>query len=166
MLRSTRRLADASSFLGDGGPGEYEAVAMLLGMLAADARLLGNVINAPLQDNPQLAGGLMYRPNEGKWHDFVLDFAPRDTAGTWSNQIIGQIPPSQIPAWQHFAVSAAQTCHLISLPDLGAFKRWAPTIQRFSFQISPLWPSLAMPVDGSSKETQAASAAAHRPHQD
>jgi hypothetical protein len=166
MLRSTRRLADASSFLGDGGPGEYEAVAMLLGMLAADARLLGKVINAPLQDDPQLAGGLIYRPNKGQWHDFVSDFAPVDTVGTWSNQIIGPIPPGQIPAWQHFAASAAQTRHLISLPDLSAFKRWAPIIQRFSFQISPSWSSLTLPVDSSPKGTQAVSAEVRRPHRD
>ncbi len=139
---------------------------MLLGMLAADARLLGKVINAPLQDDPQLAGGLIYRPNKGQWHDFVSDFAPVDTVGTWSNQIIGPIPPGQIPAWQHFAASAAQTRHLISLPDLSAFKRWAPIIQRFSFQISPSWSSLTLPVDSSPKGTQAVSAEVRRPHRD
>ena len=137
MLRSTRDLSAASSFLGDNGaPGEYQAAAVLLGMLTADAGLLGQVMDAPPQSDPPTAGGLAYRPASDQWHKFVVDFAPVKAAHGWANQIVGKILPEEVPAWQRFAAAAACVDSLITLPDLSVFKRWAPSIRRFSFLLS------------------------------
>ncbi len=139
MLRSTRDLSDASTFLGDSStPGDYQAVALLLGMMIADDRVLRDVLNAEPKSEPKALGGLSYRPDNDSWYEFVTGFAPKNSGEAWANQIIGQIPPEDVPAWQRFAECAAQTSNLISLPDLTAFKRWAPRIQRFSFILSPL----------------------------
>jgi hypothetical protein len=141
MLRSTRDLSDASVFLGDDRtPGEYQAVAVLLGMLTASPRLLRHMLEAmpQTQTEPSIAGGLTYRPDTGHWYHFVADFAPKRADSAWLNQIIGRIPPDEVSVWQRFAASAEHTSNLVSLPDLTAFKRWAPRIKRFSFVLSPL----------------------------
>jgi hypothetical protein len=146
MLRSTRDLSDASTFLGDDrSPGDYQAVALLLGMMTADARVLRDVLDAEPQAEPQVAGGLNSRPDNDDWHKFIADFTPKYSGEEWGNRIIGRIPPEDVPAWQQFARCAARTSNLITLSDLTAFKRWAPRIQRFSFVLSPLevvgsWP--------------------------
>lgn len=140
MLRSTRDLSDAASFLGDDQvPGEYQAVAVLLGMLTAEPHLLGAVFDAPRQAEPPVAGGLMRRPVNDNWRDLVADIAPKESGhDKWANQIIGSIPLDKVPAWQRFAMAAARTSDLVSLPDLAAFQQWAPVIKRFSFVLSPL----------------------------
>jgi hypothetical protein len=137
MLRSTRDLSDASTFLGDDRvPGEYQAVAVLLGMLAFEPRLLGQVIDAMPQADPPTAGGLTYRPDNDRWHDFVTDFAPIQNGSRWGNQIVGQLRPEDVPEWQRFAVASTHIDRFITLPDLAAFKRWAPVVRRFSFLVS------------------------------
>jgi hypothetical protein len=139
MLRSTRDLSDASAFLGNNhAPGEYQAVALLLGMLTSDARILRTVLDAEPQTEPVVSGGLTYRPDSDHWHDFIADFAPVRSDETWTNQIIGPISPEDVPAWQRFSVSSVEVSSLISPSDLTAFKRWAPRIRRFSFLLSPL----------------------------
>jgi tetratricopeptide (TPR) repeat protein len=139
MLRSTRDLSDASTFLGDDrSPGDYQAVALLLGMMTADARVLRDVLDAEPQAEHKVAGGLNHRPDKDDWHKFIAGFTPEHSGEEWTNQIIGQIPAQDVPAWQQFAKRAAETSNLIALPDLTAFKRWAPRIQRFSFVLSPL----------------------------
>jgi hypothetical protein len=138
MLRSTRDLTGASAFLGDEDkPGEYQAVAMLLGMLTANARLLGKVLNASPQGDPRVAGGVAFRSVDVSWHAFVKDFDPTRSGDRWQNQIVGYVALEDVRAWQHFAAAAAQTSDLISLDGLTSFQRWAPIIQRFSFMITP-----------------------------
>jgi hypothetical protein len=136
MLRSTRDLADASSFLGDGGPGEYEAVAMLLAMLTANARLLDEVVSAAPRENPRVAGGLHHRPADGTWAGFVTGLAPVEADGGWVNQVRGALPAAEVAAWLRFAAACEQTSPLITLPDLRCFQRWAPIVARFSFSLS------------------------------
>ena len=139
MLRSTRDLSDASAFLGhDHDPGDYQAVALLLGMMTADVHVLHDVLDAEPQAEPRVGGGLNHRPDNDDWHKFIADFTPEYSGVEWTNQIIGRIPPEDVPAWQQFAKCAARTSNLITLPDLTAFKRWAPRVQRFSFVLSPL----------------------------
>ena len=151
MLRATEDLSDAASFLGDDQtPGEYQSVGILLGMLIANPHLLGAILDAPRQNEPPVEGGLIHRPASGQWqelvaditpkeHDMAEDAAPSETAeDRWSNQIVGTIPESELPAWQRFGEAATRTCNLVSLPDLTAFQRWAPVIKRFSFVLSPV----------------------------
>jgi hypothetical protein len=128
MLRSTRDLSVASAFLGDRRqPGEYQAVAMLLAMLTADAHLLHYVLDA-----------LTCRPSQDRWHDFVDDLKPGRIEDRWENRIIGRIPDREVRGWQRLADEAASTRAQISLPDLSVFQRWAPSIRRFSYMLSPL----------------------------
>jgi hypothetical protein len=145
MLRSTRDLSVASAFLGGHRqPGEYQAVATLLAMLAADARLLHHVLDAPPQfdaDTPNktlVAGGLTHRPAEGRWDSFVGDLQPQQVEDRWENQVVGWIPDREVREWQRLAAAAGQTSAQVSLPDLTVFQRWAPSIRRFSYLLSPL----------------------------
>jgi hypothetical protein len=137
MLRSTRDLSYASSFLGDQyTPGEYQAVATLLGMLTADVQLLERLIDTPPQTEPETAGGLAWRDADDHWRDFAADLDPVQRAeGGWFNPIVGKIPAAEVPQWRRFAVAAARLDGLISLPDLTAFQRWAPRIRQFSFTL-------------------------------
>jgi hypothetical protein len=139
MLRSTRDLSDASTFLGDDhNPGDYQAVGLLLGMMTADAHVLRDALDAAPQAESKVGGGLKHRPDNDDWHKFIADCIPKHSGEEWTNRIVGRILPEDVPAWQHFARCAARTSNLITLPDLTAFKRWAPRIQRFSFILSPL----------------------------
>ena len=107
-------------------------------MMTSDVYVLHDIFNAEPQEKPRALGGLSHRRDNDTWREFVMDFTPKNSGEAWTNQIIGQIPPEDVAAWQRFAACAAQTSDLISLPDLTAFKRWAPRIQRFSFVLSPL----------------------------
>jgi hypothetical protein len=145
MLRSTRDLSAAAAFLGGRRqPGEYQAVATLLAMLTADARLLHYVLDAPPpfrappREKVLVAGGLTCRPSPDRWHDFVDDLKPERGEDGWENRIIGQIPDREVRGWQRLADAAASTRAQISLPDLSVFQRWAPSIRRFSYMLSPL----------------------------
>lgn len=142
MLRATRDLSPASDFLGDDiVPGEFQAVAMLLAMLTADGDLMRQVLDAPRRNEPPVAGGLTGRPAAGtRWRDFALDLSPRPASGTagetWENQIVGQIPGPDVPAWQRLADATARTENLVLLADLSAFQRWAPRIRHFSYRLA------------------------------
>jgi KAP-like P-loop domain-containing protein/TIR domain-containing protein len=146
MLRSTRDLSDASSFLGDGyTPGEYQAVATLLGMLTANARLLEKVIDAPPRADPPTAGGLASRPAGDTWQVLAAGLTPVPVGDGWLNQIIGKIPADEVAEWRQFAEAATRLGNVITLPDLSAFQRWAPRIRRFSFLLSGL--TAGLPAD-------------------
>jgi KAP family P-loop domain/TIR domain len=156
MLRSSRDTSAASAFVGGNGqPGEYQAVAMLLAMLTTDAHLLRYVLDAPPQFGPSpqqkilVAGGLTRRPPQDHWTSFVGDLRPERTEDRWENQVIGLIPDREVRGWQRLAEAAANTSGQISLPDLSVFQRWAPSVRRFSYLLSPLNdPSAADPRDG------------------
>lgn len=137
MLRSTRDLTDASQFLGDRDrPGEYCAVALLLGMLTADATLLGQVLDAPPGPHP-VSGGLMHRPAVSRWADFVADLAPEQANGGWTNAVSGTIPATDVPSWTWFARGVASASSgLTGTEDLSAFQTWAPRIRRFCFHLT------------------------------
>jgi hypothetical protein len=145
MIRATRDLSSASpgAFLG----GEYQAVALLLAMVSMDARLLGQVLDAPHRPGTpnllEVPGGLAARPPEGvDWSAFTADLAPvivpAVTAGSghvWRNSVIGEIPAAEVPAWDRLSLAAAVTSGHVTLRDLGAFQRWAPTVRRFSYAL-------------------------------
>jgi hypothetical protein len=43
-----------------------------------------------------------------------------------------------VRGWQRLADAATRTRAEIKLPDLSVFQRWAPSIRRFSYLLSPL----------------------------
>lgn len=132
LVRCTRDLAPASRFLGDdGAPGEYQAVIVLLGLLTAEPRLFGPVLDTP--PSALAAGGLLHRSPAGSWSDFAAGLQPRDESGGWRNEIAGSIGPADVAAWQRLAEGIAPAGRLIGLPDLAPFHAWAAQIRRFTF---------------------------------
>jgi hypothetical protein len=141
MVRSTRDLRPASVFLGgEGRPGEYEAVVLLLGLLTGHPALLEDVLAAPSGDKGT-AGGLMRRDPKISWSTFAADLAPRPRTkargGGWQNPVIGEIAEDALADWQKLDAGLARATPIVTLPDLSAFQLWAPRIARFSFQVSP-----------------------------
>jgi hypothetical protein len=141
MLRSTRDLADASTFLGD--PGEYQAVIVLLGLLTAHARLLAVILDTAPSPKDGIVGGLASRPSGQTWRTFVADLAPRQSEdGGWVNRVCGPLSAEDLPDWRRLHAGAACSARQVTLPDLSAFHEWAPRIRRFSFALSPLSPGV------------------------
>jgi len=139
LLRSTRDLSTVSSFLGDDkAPGEFQAVIILLGLLTAHARLLGQVLDTPPSHDPPVLGGLLHRPDDESWTDFVRGFQPRKVDRGWMNDIAGRIRDDDVLEWRRLGGGIEQASRLVTLPDLTAFRTWAPRIRRFSFVLSPL----------------------------
>jgi hypothetical protein len=68
MLRSTQDLSDASRFLGtDGADGKFQALVMLLGLLSASRRLLGQILFALPNPEQELLGDICHRAAQGTW---------------------------------------------------------------------------------------------------
>ena len=106
MIRATRDLTSASTFLGDERhAGEHEAVAVLLGVLSGAPERYEALVRI-------LAG----RPSGDRWADVV--------AGLDGSE------------WGGLTEALAGVTPLVRLPDLEAFKRWAPPIARFSFRVT------------------------------
>ena len=98
MLRSTRDLSDASAFLGDSAtPGEYQAVALLLGMMTANADVLRDVLDAAPRAEPPVAGGLNYRPDDSQWLEFVEDIVPEWSDSQWTTRSSARSPLRRFP---------------------------------------------------------------------
>lgn len=109
MMRSTRDLGPASRFLGsDGGPGDHQAVVVLLALLTAYPRLLPDLL-------VELAG----RPVTDTWSQVVTDLARAD-------------------GWETVVERLGPATALVTLPDLRAFQAWGPHVTRFSFLLSGL----------------------------
>ena len=133
MIRATRDLSDASRFLGGAEePGEFQAVAILLGLLTAHPRLLPVL----LDNNPDLAngvaGGLLHRaPDEG-WGMFVADCVPVDGR----NGIVGALPADAVADWERLGNGLSRASAAVTLTDLSVFQRWVPQLRRFSYRLS------------------------------
>lgn len=138
MIRATRDLSDPSRFLGGHGQaGEYEAVAVLLGLLTAHAQLLGAVLDSPVDEGAGLSGGLVHRSPEVSWDSFVAGMKPRQTGERWSNDIVATMTPTERDAWQDLWSGLQPVTAQVSLPDLKVLQFWARRIRRFSFVMSP-----------------------------
>ncbi|MEV6644955.1 P-loop NTPase fold protein [Amycolatopsis sp. NPDC051371] len=122
MLRATRDLSDASTFLG----GEYEAVVVLLGTCTAHGRLLGRFADALLRAAP-----------ETPWSDFVADLRPAEREDGWKSEAVGQIPADEAVQWEHLHQSLDGLVEAITLPDVSVFQTWVPRVRRFSYVLSP-----------------------------
>lgn len=127
MIRATRNLSVASTFLGDEShPGEHQAVALLLGALAGYPGLYEALLSS-----------LMERPTQDRWSDIVAAMSPHATeGGRWTIDLLGDISLGEADAWRALSAGLADISALVTLPDLHAFKRWAPRIGRFSFRLA------------------------------
>jgi hypothetical protein len=113
MLRSTQDLGDASTWLGDEStPGHHQAVALMLGLLTYDARLLGELLHG--------RGGVCVAATNRTWQQVLATLVSSDPHG-----------------WSDASVRLAAATALVTLPDVAAFKTWGPHVARFSFVLSP-----------------------------
>ncbi|KAA2252660.1 hypothetical protein F0L68_34640 [Solihabitans fulvus] len=132
MLRATRDLSEASQFLGNGDqPGEYEAVVVLLGLLTAHASLLEQVLYTRPDPAHNIAGGLMRRPSNTPWTQFVDDTEPRDGV----NRVVGVVSEQFTRDWSRLHDGLAYGLTGVTLADLSVFQRWVPRIRRFSYAL-------------------------------
>lgn len=122
MLRATRDLSDASTFLN----GEYEAVAVLLGTCTAHGRLLGRFADALLRTAP-----------ETPWADFVGRLRPVERDDRWVSEAVGRVPVDEAEQWEHLHASLAELTTAVTLPDVRVFQTWVPRVRRFSYVLSP-----------------------------
>ncbi|VVJ19111.1 Uncharacterised protein [Amycolatopsis camponoti] len=122
MLRATRDLSDASTFLA----GEYEAVVVLLGTCTAHGRLLGRFADALLKTAP-----------ETPWSDFVGRLRPVEREDHWKSEAVGRIPADEAGQWEHLHRSLAALAPAVTLPDVSVFQTWVPRVRRFSYVLSP-----------------------------
>jgi hypothetical protein len=137
MVRSTRDLSVASHFLGGGEqPGEFQAVVVLLGLLTAHPRLLGQLLSAP--PAPGVSGGLCHRSPAESWSDVVAGLEPRPAGSRWQNGVCGDLSDAECREWQQLVRRVAPATALVRLPDLRPFQVWGPRVARFSFLLSPL----------------------------
>jgi hypothetical protein len=137
MVRSTRDLSPASDFLGaDRTPGEYQAVGVLLGLLTAHPRLLGQLLAAESADG--LLGGLCVRPVAQTWGDVIAGLLPLQVGGSWRNDVCNDLSADDRAEWASLVARVTPASVLVTLPDLQAFRFWGPRVARFSFLLSPL----------------------------
>ena len=138
MLRSTRDLSDASQFLGaDGAEGEFQAVAMLLGLLTANPQLLGQILFSLPDPEEELKGGICHRAVPSSWEAFLGGLRPRCVGGQWRNDVSGSLSERDRAEWELLVERARPASALVKMPDLTAFKTWAPHVARFSFLLAP-----------------------------
>ncbi|WP_327292773.1 P-loop NTPase fold protein [Streptomyces sp. NBC_01198] len=133
MLRATRDLSSASRFLGeDGSPGEYQAVAVLLGLVIAEPGLLPQLLDTPPDPTGSVPGGLMHRLPDTSWPDFVASLEVRDFA----NGVAGDVGLRNAAAWARLHAGVLRASAEVTLPDLKSFRLWAPRIRRFSYVLA------------------------------
>ncbi|AHH97053.1 hypothetical protein KALB_3689 [Kutzneria albida DSM 43870] len=133
MIRATRDLSSSSRFLGeDESPGEYQPVALLLGLLTADPHLFGPVVEAAPGER---AGGLAHRSRTELWSRFVADMAPRETELGWGNGILGPITERDLGRWRCLHQGIASASESADDLELRYFQVWVPPIRRFSYAL-------------------------------
>ncbi|MGV9676080.1 P-loop NTPase fold protein [Nocardia sp. NPDC003482] len=139
MIRSTRDLSSTSRFLGlDQRPGEFEAVAVLLGVLAAQSCVVAPLFDAAPNRNEGIAGGLTHRDADTPWSEFLADIEPRWSGTGRSNGIIGQIPNAHVPHWHRLHRGLTVVGKTITFPDLADLQLWLPRVRCFSYVIHPM----------------------------
>lgn len=137
LVRSTRDLSPAADFLGNSSaPGQFQAVAVLLGLLTTHPRLLGQLI-AALRDEHS-SGGPGPRWSTKRWDEVVEGLRPRKSGDRWSNDISGDLSDADRREWDELVQGVGPATALVTLPDLTAFQIWGPKVTRFSFVLSPL----------------------------
>ena len=101
MLRSTKNLSDASSFLGGGDePGQFEAVAVLLGFLTANPRLLGQILLTAADTDTGVVGGICGRDPSIAWPDLLEGLRPRLDGDRWRNDVSASLSDAERAEWE------------------------------------------------------------------
>ncbi|MBM7775204.1 hypothetical protein JOD54_005408 [Actinokineospora baliensis] len=128
MVRATRDLTDAATFLGDEAtPGDHQAVIVLLGIIAAVPALVDEVFSA--RPSPSGAGGLLHRDPTSQWRDFVADLLPVDGRCA----VVGVVSPERTESWTRLHAGLGSVTELVALPTMERFQVWAPHVRRFSY---------------------------------
>lgn len=148
LLRSTRNLTEQGQFLGPSGqPGDYQAVAQLLGVLTATPQLLGPLLWGRRGAREEQRG-LCRNPRVASWREFVDALVPKSKNGRWSNSVADGLTSDEVGAWQTLTEHLVGMRDQVQLDDIESYQRWGPQIARFSFVLSPLaTPADAGPVD-------------------
>ncbi|HYQ62361.1 P-loop NTPase fold protein [Actinophytocola sp.] len=132
MVRATRDLSDASRFLGTvDEPGEHEAVALLLGLLTAQAPLFGRLLDTEPDDRRK--GGLMRSLVRTSWGEFVNDLEPTRADDGWRNLVHGSLDETEAAACTRMHTALTRMRPVLRLNDITVFRSWAPRIQRFCY---------------------------------
>ncbi|QUQ62351.1 P-loop NTPase fold protein [Kutzneria sp. CA-103260] len=118
MIRATRNLSDAASFLG----GEYQVVIVLLGLLTAHADLTCVVFDAVMRRFPGTG-----------WTAFVAELAPHKENDVWRNDLVGAIPDEAVARWRHLHDGLAKVSNQVTIDDVTDVRGWIPRIRRFSY---------------------------------
>jgi hypothetical protein len=118
MVRATRNLSDASSFLG----GEYEMVIILLGLLTAQADLTGRVLDA-----------LLTRPADTVWPAFLTDLLPQQENDVWRNGLVGEIPAGEVGRWQQLHRGLTKVSEQATFTDIAGLQTWIPRMRCFTY---------------------------------
>ncbi len=138
MIRATRDLSSSSRFLGlDGQPGEFEAVAVLLGVLAAQSCVLGSLFDAAPDTAAGVRGGLAHRDAGLMWYEFVADIEPRWSGDGSANGIVGSLPEHHVAHWDRLYRGLATVSKSITFVDLADLQTWLPRVRCFSYIIMP-----------------------------
>ncbi|WP_141978527.1 P-loop NTPase fold protein [Saccharothrix saharensis] len=128
MIRATRDLGDAARFLGDDErPGEFQAVVVLLGIVAVAPSLAVAVLDAP--PAVEVRGGLVHRDQGGTWASFAADLRPDDG----HSPVVGRVTPDQEGRWLRLHDGLEGVTRLVTLPGLAVFQEWTPHVRRFSY---------------------------------
>ncbi|RKT54727.1 KAP-like P-loop domain-containing protein [Saccharothrix australiensis] len=128
MIRATRDLSAAARFLGDEDrPGEFQAVVVLLGVVAGAPALAPAVLGAPRGSGTR--GGLIHRDPAESWSTFVADLFPREGR----SPVTGAVTAAEADSWLRLYQGLQPITRKVTLPDLTAFRTWTPHVRRFSY---------------------------------
>jgi len=137
LIRSAGNLRSASDFLGtETRPGEFQAVAVLLAILTANAHLFGEILWAEPKPELGLSGGLYSRNPQLTWSDFLSSVTPQRTNDGWTNSL-ARLTSEQRDDWSALTTKLAVSTDIIMLDDLAAFRTWGRIVARFSFVLAP-----------------------------
>jgi hypothetical protein len=117
MVRATRNLSDASTFL----DGDYQAVIVLLGLLTAPADLARPVLDA-----------LLARPGDTTWSAFLADVLPQPGN---RHALVGSLPDGDVRRWRHLHDALTKVSAQTTLTDLSLLQTWLPRIRRFTYTL-------------------------------
>jgi hypothetical protein len=135
MLRSTSDLTEGARFLGGPGqPGDYQAVAQLLGILTSAPQLLGPLLWGRGANGESRA--LCRAHPVRSWTSFVNALEPRVNDETWSNDVADILSDDEVETWQTLVEHLKAARKHVELDDVERYRRWGPLVARFSFLMS------------------------------
>ena len=73
---------------------------MLLGLLTANPRLLGQILFAPPDPEKELKGGICHRAAPNSWEAFLGGLRPRCVGEQWHNDASGSLSKRDRTEWE------------------------------------------------------------------